>query len=107
MNGLRAATERMCGCIAEILADCAPSIYLYGSVVLDDFRPGWSDIDMLVLTREEISESQAERLVGLRQELLAQEPDNGYYRAFEGGMRSLAAFVSGTEDRVVYWGTSG
>ena len=44
---------------------------------------------------------------GLRQELLAQEPDNGYYRAFEGGMRSLAAFVSGAEDRVVYWGTSG
>ena len=107
MNGLWAAAERMCGCIAEILAGCAPSIYLYGSAALDDFRPGWSDVDLLVLTREEISEAQAERLVGLRQELLAQEPDNGYYRAFEGGMRSLAAFVSGAEDRVVYWGTSG
>ena len=92
MNGLWAAAERMCGCIAEILAGCAPSIYLYGSAALDDFRPGWSDVH---------------RLVGLRQELLAQEPDNGYYRAFEGGMRSLAAFVSGAEDRVVYWGTSG
>ena len=93
MNGLWVAAERMCGCIAEILEGCAPSIYLYGAAALDDFRPGWSDVDLLVLTREEISEAQAERLVGLRQELLAQEPDNGYYRAFEGGMRSLAAFV--------------
>ena len=36
--------------IADILADNEPSIYLYGSCTQDDFRPGWSDIDLLALT---------------------------------------------------------
>lgn len=93
--------------IAGILSDCAPSIYLYGSSVLDDFRLGWSDIDVLVLTGARIAEEQAKRLVGLRQTLLAKEPGNPYYRCFEGGMLTQAAFLSKKPDRVVYWGTSG
>ena len=96
MNGLWVAAERMCECIAEILAGCAPSIYLYGSAALDDFRPGWSDVDLLVLTREEISEAQAERLVGLRQELLAQEAFEPWRaqraRAFQSGEKPLRRF---------------
>ncbi len=24
--------------------------YLFGSICLDDFKPGWSDIDILILT---------------------------------------------------------
>ena len=93
--------------IAEIMGDNYPSIYLCGSVVLGDFKLGWSDIDILVLTQKEIPEDQAERFVGLRQELLKSEPDNPYYRSFEGGMLSVRAFIDKTPDRVVYWGTSG
>lgn len=104
---LERSISRMTAAITDILADREPSIYLYGSVVLGDFRLGWSDIDLLVLTKSSITEQQAERLVGLRQSMLEREPDNRCYRSFEGGMLSLDAFLSGAPDRVVYWGTSG
>lgn len=93
--------------IVRIVDECKPSIYLYGSVVLNDFKLGWSDIDILVLTQKRISMPQAMRLVMLRQTMLEKEPNNPYYRLFEGGMLTLDAFVSGKEDAVVYWGTSG
>lgn len=101
------STNRMVLEISHILADCAPTIYLYGSSVLDDFRLGWSDIDILVLTEKQISESRANMLVNLRQTMLAEEPDNRYYRSFEGGMLTKSAFFTNADDRVVYWGTSG
>lgn len=101
------AVNNMVRAITDILSDCAPSIYIYGSVAMDDFRLGWSDIDLLILTEKEISESKAERLVHLRQDLLKTEPDNPYYRSFEGGMLTKKAFLSKSPDRVVYWGTSG
>lgn len=81
--------------------------YLYGSCTMDDYKPGWSDIDILVLTRTQISDEQARQLVSLRQSLLEEEPDDPYYRGFEGGMLMLDAFVNHTADRVVYRGTSG
>lgn len=101
------AVNKMVREISDILMDCKPSIYLYGSCVLNDFRLGWSDIDILVLTEKEITEEQAQKLVGLRQTMFQKEPDNPYYRSFEGGMLTLAAFLNGKTDRVVYWGTSG
>ena len=93
--------------ISGILSDCEPSIYMYGSSVLNDFRLGWSDLDILVLTSKQITDEQAKSLVGLRQAMLADKPDNPYYRSFEGGMLTLDAFLSKKTDRVVYWGTSG
>ena len=101
------AISNMVQRIRGILFSCTPSIYLYGSVVLGDFKLGWSDIDILVLTQIPISEEQANQLVRLRQTLLADEPENPYYRSFEGGMLALSAFLNGEKDRVVYWGTSG
>ena len=95
--------DKICG----VLAESNPSIYLYGSSVLGDFKLGWSDIDILVLTQRSISQEQAETLVTLRQTMLEHEPTNPYYRLFEGGMLSLSAFINGGTDRVVYWGTSG
>lgn len=99
--------NRMVHEISNILLDCNPSIYLYGSSVLDDFRLGWSDIDILVLSDKQMSEEQSHKLVKLRQTMLERESGNPYYRSFEGGMLTLDAFVSGASDRVVYWGTSG
>ena len=93
--------------ISGILSDCGPSIYLYGSSMLDDFRLGWSDIDILVLTGKQMSEEQAQKLLKLRQTMLEKEPGNPYYRSFEGGMLTLDAFLSGSSGRVVYWGTGG
>lgn len=102
-HSIQTLTQR----ISTILSDYSPSIYLYGSIPLGDFRLGWSDIDILVLTDKQITEEQAQKLVGLRQALLEKEPGNPYYRSFEGGMLTLDAFLAGMADRVVYWGTSG
>ena len=93
--------------INGILSDCEPSIYMYGSSALNDFRLGWSDIDILVLTEKQITEKQAQKLVGLRQAMLEREPGNPYYRCLEGGMLTLDALLHRGTDRVVYWGTSG
>lgn len=104
---LRLAINTMAVSIARILADREPSIYLYGSVTAEDYQPGWSDIDLLVLTQEPISAEQADVLVELRQALSARDPDTPHYRLFEGGMLDLGAFLTGEDSRVVYWGTTG
>lgn len=103
---LQTALTQMTRRIAALLSTCEPSVFLYGSVALDDFRPGWSDIDILVLTNTQISEDQAKRLLTLRETMMEATGDV-YCRAFEGGMLTLDAFASGKPDRVVYWGTSG
>ncbi|MCL2107302.1 MAG: DUF4111 domain-containing protein [Oscillospiraceae bacterium] len=93
--------------IAAILRGQAPAIYLYGSVALNDFQLGWSDIDILVLTRREITRPQAEALLHLRQAMLERNPGNPYFGLFEGGMLSLDALLYRKTERTVYWGSSG
>lgn len=104
---LNEAIQIMTNEIVTVLADNKPTIYLFGSVALDDFQLGWSDIDILVLTNREIIEQQAETLVGLRQALLERYPGNSYFQLFEGGMLSADAFLQDNNERAVYWGTSG
>ena len=104
---LRLAINTMAVMLRRILAPCDPSIYLYGSVTTEDYRHGWSDIDLLVLTQSPITESQADALLYLRQLLCQRDPDTPHYRLFEGGMLDLGSFLTGEETRVVYWGTSG
>ena len=82
---LRLAINTMAVSIQRILADAQPSIYLYGSVTTGDFRPGWSDIDLLVLTADPITADQADALLYLRQALAGRDPATPYYRLFEGG----------------------
>jgi len=107
MNGYERAIRVMTGRIVKVLKDPNPTIYLYGSLVLNDFKPGWSDIDILVLTRQSIGEPEASQLLGLRQTMQAEEPENPYYRSFEGAMLSLDGFLEQTADTVICWGTSG
>jgi predicted nucleotidyltransferase len=101
------AIQFMTNEIVLILSCNKPTIYLYGSVVLDDFKLGWSDIDILVLTESEITEEQASKLVNLRQNMLERYPGNPYFRLFEGGMLSAEAFINNKTERTVYWGTGG
>lgn len=104
---LNDAIKTMTDEIISVLAANKPVIYLFGSVALDDFKLGWSDIDIAVLTKHEITEQQADILVGLRQAMLERYPGNPYFRLFEGGIRSADAFLNGRNERTVYWGTSG
>ena len=93
--------------IVSVLDGNVHSIWLYGSVVQDDFRMGWSDIDILVLTGKQFTENQAQELVRLRQTMAADAPDNPYYPLFEGVTANLSEYLSGTFGRLVYWGTTG
>ena len=45
---LNEAIKIMTDEIVHIISDNKPTIYLFGSVVLDDFKLGWSDIDIIV-----------------------------------------------------------
>ena len=101
------AVARMMDEIAAIMRGDIYGAWLYGSTVLDDFRLGWSDIDFVALVQGSISESQAEKLLTLRQDLLKAEPGSLYYRAFEGVIASLNEYRSQSFQRLVYWGTSG
>ncbi len=104
---MKTSIDIMVKAIKNILINNNPSIYLFGSVVLDDFQLGWSDIDILCLTEYPISSDQADKLLHLRQTLSAKYINNPYFRAFEGGFISFEAFLNKQDDKVVYWGTSG
>lgn len=104
---MKESIEKMLREIEAILVDNEISIYFYGSVALNDFKLGWSDIDFLCLTKEPITRSQAEKLLYLRQNLKRTTPENLYYQSFEGAFLSLDTFLNKTNDVVVYWGTSG
>lgn len=106
MMDLQKQIHTMVRSIQDILADTPVSIYLHGSIAMEDFRYGWSDIDLLCLTGCSITQEQAQRLVGLRQEL-AERYREPVYRLFEGGILPLQSFLNSTPDTVVYWGTSG
>ncbi len=101
------AINRMTKEIAAILDGEVYGIWLYGSVTMGDFRQGWSDIDFIALTNNAITETQAEKLVSLRQDMLKKEPGNPYYRCFEGVIADADEYRKQTFSRLVYWGTSG
>lgn len=91
--------------IAALLG-ASSSFYLYGSVTMDDYRPGWSDIDFLCLAPSQISEETAKALVNLRQTLQERYRDE-VYRSFEGVITWEDAFWDAAPCTTVYWGTSG
>ena len=101
------AIHRMTDKIVSIMDGKVNSIWIYGSIVLNDFQLGWSDIDFIALTENEITEKQARDLLMLRQSMLNDEPDNQYYRSFEGIIANINEYFTGNYTRLVYWGTSG
>lgn len=102
---MRTSIDTMVGEISAVIK--LHSFRLYGSVVLDDFRLGWSDIDFIAFTKQTIEPERADRLLLLRQTLSERHPDNPFYRCFEGVIVHLKEYQSGQYERLVYWGTSG
>lgn len=101
------AIHRMTDRIVSVMDGKVNSIWIYGSIVLNDFQLGWSDIDFIALTENEITEKQARDLLMLRQSMLSNESDNQYYRSFEGIIANINEYFTGNYTRLVYWGTSG
>lgn len=93
--------ERLCAVLGGNI-----TLYLHGSVTMGDYRRGWSDIDILCLTKTPLTEAQLDALLMLRQELVNEMGDN-IFRSFEGGILDCDAFLRGERGRAVYWGTSG
>ncbi len=91
--------------IEKILSNNSPSIYLYGSVVLEDFRIGWSDIDILCITQTDITIEQTNGLLTLRQELQKLDKSNPYYSIFEGAILSKDSILNDRPSQIIYWGT--
>lgn len=97
--------EKFVGAVREILPGC--TVYLTGSAAMDDYREGWSDLDLLILTPDGLAEDAAEALLNLRQRMTEAEPGNSFYRKIEGGAVPADAFFCGRRERAVYWGTRG
>jgi predicted nucleotidyltransferase len=104
---LNEAIGIMSGRLRELLQPYGPAMCLYGSVVMDDFHFGLSDIDFVLLLERPLENELAESLLLLRQSLAQEWDENPFFRLFEGVMMSKESFFSGGEDIVVYWGTSG
>lgn len=104
---MKESIDRMTLEISTILNQRVHSIWLYGSVVLNDFHLGFSDIDFIAFTEDSITAGQADRLLLLRQRLSQQFPDNPYYQCFEGVIVNLNEYLEDHFTRLVYWGTSG
>lgn len=104
------SVRRICGTLAECLKECIDfdtfSLAVFGSATLDDFRPGISDIDILVLTDDTLTPKQADELLMLRQCLTEREQDP-LFRTLEGGILGRQDFLFSRSGLVVYWGTHG
>ena len=92
--------------INEILEGHLISAHLYGSCVMNDFQPGWSDIDVLCFTDRPIPPEKAEQLSMLRQTMV-QETNNPLFRCIEGALVCADEFSQQKFTTVIYWGTSG
>ena len=89
--------------IDAVLDHWLHGFWLYGSVVLGDYRPGWSDISFIALANGPIREEQAKLLLTLRQTLSEQFSDDPFFRCFEGVIADLNEYRKGQFTRLVYW----
>lgn len=104
---MKESIQKMASEIASVLDGQLISVWLYGSVVLDDFHLGWSDIDLIAYFDGDLTDGQADRLVNLRQTLSALYPENPYYACFEGAIVPFSGDPNVSAGRGVYWGTAG
>ncbi|MBO4839329.1 MAG: nucleotidyltransferase domain-containing protein [Lachnospiraceae bacterium] len=99
--------QKVIDAVSAVTGEAPHSAWLYGSAVWQDLQPGWSDIDLLILTASPLTEEQAQRLLKLRQELAEKEPENPHFRTCEGIIACADEYRSGDFSRLVYWGTTG
>lgn len=98
---MTASIASMINEIFNVLWNAAPSIYLYGSAAYNDFKMGWSDIDFICLTENPLDDIQAEKLLTLRDH----NPNDPYFRLFEGVFMSRGGYFEHGKEKIVYWGT--
>lgn len=92
--------------ICDLLSELSPTVYLHGSVAGNDFKPGWSDVDILCITKDTIPEDTAQMLVHLRNSMRIDYSEREDFRIYEGVFVSKDGFLYNKRDRVVLWGAS-
>jgi predicted nucleotidyltransferase len=60
-----AAVERLAASCAEVLQTSLVSAILHGSLTQDDFRPGKSDLDLLLVVERALTQHQADMLINI------------------------------------------
>lgn len=55
--------QRVADRLHDVLADQLRAVYLVGSLAMDDFRPGYSDIDMLAISHMPLKPAQKRAVV--------------------------------------------
>ena len=51
------AIARMSQSICDLLEGSMQALYLYGSVTMGDFQPGWSDIDLVCFASSALADA--------------------------------------------------
>jgi len=87
--GVHQVLELLLANMQAVLRDEFIGLYLSGSLACGDFDPHTSDIDFLVVTRDELSAAQLAAVDGLHQRLLESSPQWG--GELEGSYISLGA----------------
>jgi predicted nucleotidyltransferase len=57
------AAKRLADSCADVLRSCLVSAILHGSLTLDDFQPGKSDLDLLLVVERDLADVQIDALV--------------------------------------------
>jgi predicted nucleotidyltransferase len=63
VTGALAFAERIAALCERVLGDVVVSVVLHGSLALDDYAPGQSDIDLLVIADRQLDRAQIEALI--------------------------------------------
>ena len=78
-----------------------PTVYLYGSVMTDDFTPN-SDVDLLIVTSTRLDDQQSKRLLTARQ-FLAEVRESTDFLRINGAIICKDDFTSGKANQVLYY----
>lgn len=92
--------------LEEVLGEGNFHFLLLGSAAMNAFNYGYSDIDIIVLTKDSLSDVLIDKLLYFRQELV-KKYDDEYFRLLEGIIVKKSDFLIDKNSLTVYWGTSG
>ena len=78
-----------------------PSVYLYGSVMSDDFTPN-SDVDLLIVTPQPLTSEQSQRLLSARK-FLAEVRESEDFNKLNGAIICKADLLGNTANQVLFY----
>jgi hypothetical protein len=83
-------------CIQQVLDAKLKSVYLYGSITLDDYNPAWSDVDACVVLEKPVTDQEAKSIFLIHDEMKQEFLDESGSKAdgWQSGQVVEAIYVS-------------